>query len=169
MASISAAFKQAKQEVKDHVSDVIRNTALEAIFIIVNDSPVWSGAYVMSHRLSINGSPVAKALKSPSVIGPKMPEAQAAVLRNMTAKKLMAEYRIISPFQLVVIKNEADHCLEVEYEGTKSYGPHYVYTSAENYFRARGKALTTQFNAGLLIENALPSNENAAGFDDIPF
>jgi hypothetical protein len=165
MSSISAAFKQAKQEIKDHVSDVIRNAALEAINVIVFASPVWSGAYVKSHRLSINGSPVAKAIESPFRIGPKMSKFKADLLRIMVRKKLQSEYRIISPFQLVVIKNEAKHCLDVEYLGSAKYGAHYVYTSADDYFRSKGRALTTQ-----LVDNFAPlSDEELSNVDDIPF
>ena len=63
MTSFAAQFKQImEKEINDFgdgIDDEIRRLAVLGFETTVDRSPLWSGSYILSHRISINGTPVA--------------------------------------------------------------------------------------------------------------
>lgn len=142
MSSIRAAFKQARKEAHDDVAMIVYRTTVFALKTIVENSPVWSGAYVRSHRLSVNGAPVAEPVQSPKEIGPRLPDAAAIALRKLVFQEQMAHYGEKLPFSTVVISNDADHARLVEFVGTGFVNARYVYTRTADKVRAKLHTLT---------------------------
>lgn len=110
-----------------------REMARQALSYMIKLSPVWTGAYVKSHKVGVNSvdgtfeqpDPFMNLLK-------KKTEAQAYAIKAETeavnTAKLQAATRI---FDEIYISNSAPHAMMVEYIGWKKTGPYHIYKKTQ--------------------------------------
>lgn len=122
-------FDNIREDIKNEVDKVAKTRARVAIDRIIDLTPVWSGAYAESHRVSVNGKAVDGPVQSPPVIGEKMPSAMAASLKNSIRRDLMRKVDRAKVFTKIRLLNGTDHAVDVEYGGDRT-SPRYVYKSA---------------------------------------
>ncbi len=133
---IKDAFDKIREEIDEIVIDATRHLAKEGLKAVVDNSPVRTGAYVGSHRVSIDGAGVKKPIK-PKPKG-TAPLANSALAKGSALSTERLKLSGVRLFSTVTILNQAEHAAIVEYIGwdqTPAYG---VYMRAESYLKALG-------------------------------
>lgn len=123
----------------------LRRFTREALRRIVERSPVWTGAYVKSHRVGIKKSKTGRGFSGthePVVFAPpggpypkRMSEAQANALRKQIYNKLKSRISRVEIGDTVAIFNNIPYADRVEFIGWPppewtgmSPGPYHVYS-----------------------------------------
>ena len=156
MISKHGTFDDIRRRIREEVREVTVEASRVAIKSVAMDSPVWSGAYVNSHRVQVDGKPVAPPDESNIKLNidgdaypPKLPESTAIKLRRGAVTRERAKLAKVKPFSRVRVLNRAVHAVNVEYgdTGGEDIGAHnnarrkpmkarYVYTRAREAARS---------------------------------
>ena len=141
--TIQAAFDELREEIDKTVIRATRHLAEEGLKAVVNGSPVATGAYVGSHRVSVDGITVAPPrIPSASTFSPM--EISRKIFANAGTEKAKAisterlKLSGIKLFSNITILNQAQHAATVEYIGWGQTAPYGVYMKAESYLKALG-------------------------------
>jgi hypothetical protein len=139
---IDAVEKQLKETVYEVLDYAMRMLAL-------NYSPIWSGSYVLSHRVGINrkndSGPTIKNI--PGVIGQKVSLSEATAYRQKAALRVKNRLKIaqIGNEGTVVIYNESAHAALVEMLPDKymagTMAPYFPYLKTNSVLRAELPAI----------------------------
>ena len=149
--------KKFDQQIKieiDAAKDQLKKTAYEAIdyamrMLAFEYSPVWSGGYVLSHRVGINGrndtGPTIKGIAG--VIPPKVSIAQAKEYRARAALRVKSRIRLsqMSDDGVLSIYNNSPHAFMVEVLPDKymagTMAPYYPYLKTTSVLMAEIPAI----------------------------
>jgi len=137
MGKFTDEFQKAKIEIENHMAEIVQSAASKAVSSLFNLSPVWSGSYMLSHRMSINGEPVAGPTYAPPPFGFGIP-IYVDKAKHRMVEALFQKILSIKAFGTVEFSNSILHCIDVEYLGTprRPEGWH-VYAITEAAIRQR--------------------------------
>jgi len=119
---------------EDAIEVVVKETAKTAMKEVVSRSPIWSGAYILSHRVGVNGKssrgPVRLDIVTDGGFPPKMSSVEAEKAKQAALSELN-RLRTVHGVKSIVISNEAQHALEVEYGNDVNLPARNIYAHSE--------------------------------------
>lgn len=105
---LDLALESTKLDIIDQFEDAVRHS--------VNMSPVWSGAYVKSFSVNVNGTGPTRSRKSDRSMGPVDPAGpKAESLANLSADISKAVTMDLEDIKSLTLVNRAPHAQAVEY------------------------------------------------------
>jgi len=130
-------LNQFKKDVEEESRELRVSLAREAFTRIVARSPVSTGSYCLSHRISVGGS------RDPSVTRKIFVTNDQEAVKT-TALKQLAKLLNVGPFDPITISNSISHNINVEYIGWKKTPAYHVFglTFIELFIKAKVKPKT---------------------------
>jgi len=146
LPQLSKQFDRASEEINQSCQIAIKNIATEVYAQVIENTPIWTGSYLLSHRVGING----KSSEPPTYTNQDI-EFTGLSQDTVSAYKDQAWKRILSietseQIESVYISNDIGHAAHVEYIGWTMtpayhvYGKAYLSTKLLMFGRSWGKA-----------------------------
>jgi hypothetical protein len=114
-----AGFEELIDEVDEIAESTLADIMATAYDVLVDHSPIWSGSYVLSHRISVNGSPVAPPVdvSQPDPKGGMYALKIDATTASAYRAKALEEKKVLESaenFSSIEISNDIDYANIVE-------------------------------------------------------
>jgi len=156
LPQLSKQFFQANEEIRQKCQAAVRTVAHEVYNHIVNNTPIWTGSYMLSHRVGINQ----KSSEPPTYVNQEegflgLAPGQADEYRSRAYSRIL-DLSIQDNIQFVYISNDIGHAADVEYIGWANTPAYHVYGKA--YLRAKLIFTSTKSDIEFFGFGSFPGN-----------
>ena len=139
--------RQAKLFVDKVALDLYRNIAADARNVSGFGSPVWSGRFLASHRVSVNNINDSVAGPNPAFDNINWPDSGGKTLRPRSLSSVSNILRLSKLGDTIFISNSLDYAQFLEKGGSRTQAPNGIYRVAVEKTKIKFKNITIKKQA----------------------